>query len=362
MIPPPTAPRQEGSAIRWARAGVGEVTVAQPERPFALERGGALRDVTIAFETWGTRNAEGSNVVLVCPCLTADAHVTRRGPEDRPGWWESLVGAGRAIDPERDFVVCCALLGGCGGSTGPTTPDRDTGKPPGQTFPAITIGDIVRSQALVLDALGITTPITVIGGSIGGFQALEWPRAFPDRVAHAIVMAAGARLSPFGIAFNAVARHAIESDTSPDRHRGLALARQIGHLTYRSASAFERRFQRQGSSPAAEVSAYMRSRGQSFVRRFDADAYLRLIDAMDRFDLGEDADALSTSLSSIRAAVTLIGISSDWLFPPEQTLGLARALVAAGVATTRTIIQSDEGHDAFLLPHQEIDDAVRDRA
>lgn len=350
---PPAPP-----GVNWLGPGVGWITIADPARPFMLERGGSLRHAVIAFETWGRPNADASNVVLVCPCLTADAHATRRDDSDRPGWWESLVGPGRAIDPEHHFIVCVALLGGCAGSTGPSTPDPETGKSLGRAFPAITIGDIVRTQSLVLDALGINGPITVMGGSIGGFQALEWARVFPRRVARVIVLAAGPRLSPFGLAFNAIARHAIESDSTPNRGRGLALARQIGHLTYRSADAFERRFPRDDADPAAGVMSYLHARGESFIRRFDAEAYLRLMDAMDRFDLGPSEHELRRRLAVIEAELTLVGIASDWLFTPRETVALAEAASAVGVECSCTIIASQEGHDAFLLPDVELDAIV----
>jgi homoserine O-acetyltransferase/O-succinyltransferase len=339
--------------IHWLRPGVGAVAIADSSRPFNLERGGSLRRATIAVETWGEPNANASNAVLICPCLTADAYATRRDADDRPGWWESLVGPDQALDPVRHFIGCAAVLGGCGGSTGPPTLDPEAGIPLGRDFPAITIGDIVRTQALVLDALRISTPVTVIGGSIGGFQAPQWVRAFPRRVAQAIVMAAGPRLSPFGLAFNAIARHAIEFDATSNGQRGLALARQIGHLTYRSAEAFERRFPRDHADPAAGVASYLHARGESFIRRFDADAYLRLIDAMDRFDIGPDLDQLRSNLSTFEATLTLIGIASDWLFTLRPSRSLKRRRQRASPARA-TLSPARKGTTPSCSPTQSL--------
>jgi homoserine O-acetyltransferase len=344
--------------------GAGPIRVAGPDRPLTLEGGGVLEHAEIAVETFGTLNADGTNAVLVCPCLTADARVIRRRDADHPGWWEALIGPGKPIDTDRFFVIGSNPLGGCAGSTGPTAIDGETGEPYADRFPHVTIGDIAEAQVRVLDALGISAPAAVAGGSIGGFQALDLIRRWPDRFHTAMVLAAGPRLGSFGLAFNAAARRAILSDPEfrGGRYRagegpraGLALARQIAHLTYRAAEAFDRRFGRSTADagrdgrPAFAVEAYLDRKGEQFVERFDANSYLRLIGAMDRYELGGAGLPLDSAFAGVRAELLLGGFSSDWLFPPPQTLELASAARAAGVRVHTDIAETGEGHDAFLI-------------
>jgi homoserine O-acetyltransferase len=349
-------PCPEGMPARVGATGL--VSVASPARPLPLDGGGRLDHASISVATYGERDRADRNVVLVCPCLTADARVTRRDPGDDSeprGWWESLVGPGRPIDTGRFFVIGTDPLGGSGGSTGPASIDPASGRPHGTRFPRITIGDLVEAQVRVLDALGIDAPVAVIGGSIGGFQALELARRHPGRVHTVLALATGPRLGAFGLAFNAVGRAAIAAD--PDfrgggyglgagPREGLGVARRIAHLTYRSATGFDRRFGRD----ASEIAAYLDRRAEAFVRRFDANSYLRLLEAMDGFDLAAVDGTLVSAMCRIRADLMLGGFTSDWLFPPDQTRELASAARAAGVRVHERIIATDDGHDAFLLP------------
>ena len=348
-----------------ARAGV--VPVATPERPLALESGGELRHASIAYEDLGPQHA--ARIVLVCHALTGDAHVTRgrhEGPADSPGWWETIVGPGAAIDTTRTRVICSNVLGGCAGSTGPASIDPSTGDRFGPTFPAVTIADMVTAQQLLLDTLGVTGRVHVIGGSIGGFQTIEWVRRSPERVASAAVIASGIALNAFGLAHNAIARTVIRSDPDfldghyashrpPDR--GLAVARQLAHLTYRTSSAFDRRFGRRLADGRPAVHGYLDHQGDSFVRRFDANTYLGLLDAMDRFDAMADPRFLD-GLRRMTGPMLVAGFTSDRLFPAAQSASLAELAERSGVATDLAIIDTEEGHDAFLLPSPDLANRV----
>jgi homoserine O-acetyltransferase len=351
--------------------GAALVSVASPDRPLRLQGGASLAHAHLAVETFGRLNRAGTNAVLVCPCLTADARLTRRRDDDPPGWWESLIGPGKPIDTERFFVIGSNPLGGCAGSTGPISPDPDTGAPYADRFPAVTIGDMAQAQVRVLDALGITAPVAVAGGSIGGFQALDLIARWPERFHTALVLACGPRLGSFGLAFNAAARRAILSDpefrggrypAGQGPRAGLALARQIAHLTYRAAEAFDRRFGRTTGQPghdglpAFAVEDYLDRKGEQFVARFDANSYLRLIAAMDRFDLAPTGTSLAQALAPVRAELFVAGFSSDWLFPPAQAAELARAAADLGLPTHHETIDTPEGHDAFLIPNPALDD------
>ncbi|MEO0483882.1 MAG: homoserine O-acetyltransferase [Planctomycetota bacterium] len=345
--------------------------MATPGRPLRLRGGATLERAHLAYETFGDPNAE--SVVLVCHALTGDAHVTRWGseaPDGAPkGWWEALVGPGRAVDPAAHFVICSNVLGGCSGSTGPTSVDPATGAPYGPTFPSVAIEDMVEAQSRLLEALGVVRPITVLGGSIGGFQALEWALRFPGRVRGAGVLASGARLSAFGIAFNEIGRGAVRAD---GRYRdgyypaddpptdGLAAARGLAHLTYRSAEAFERRFgrQRRADSGGFEVESYLAHKGAGFVRRFDANTYLGLTRAMDAYDASAD-EPLDERLRGYGGRLLAVGFGADWLFPSEQSAELVEAARSAGVAARFEHVETAEGHDAFLMPSSRLDAAVR---
>jgi homoserine O-acetyltransferase len=325
-----------------------------------LELGGRLPEVTLAYRTWGRLNAAGTNTVLVVHALTGD---TRAGGEG--GWWEPLIGPGRAIDTDRAFVLCVNVLGGCQGSTGPTALDPVTGRPYGMRFPLITIGDIVASQRRLVEALGITQ-LVPIGGSIGGFQALEWATRHPDLVGAVVPLAVTGALSAQGIALNEVGRRAIVADPNwrdgayadegvfPEH--GLAIARMIAMITYHSRESLALRFDRAPATrpglyppfgPLFDVEGYLHYQGAALVRRFDANSYLYLTRAMDLYDVGRDGGATHW-LSQIAAPVLLMGVRSDWLFPPDEIRALAATLHDLGKEVTYAELDSPHGHDAFL--------------
>ncbi|MEJ0045455.1 MAG: homoserine O-acetyltransferase [Rhodospirillales bacterium] len=335
----------------------------------ALECGQTLAPIDIAYRTYGSLNAARSNAILVCHALTGDQYVAEPHPvTEKPGWWENAVGPGRPIDTDRFFVVCSNVLGGCMGSTGPGSP-RPDGMPWGTDFPPITIADMVRAQAMLVDHLGIARLFCVIGGSMGGMQVLQWAASFPDRVFAAVPVATAAHHSAQNIAFNEVSRQAIAAD--PDflggRYwaaarvpaRGLAVARMMAHITYLSEAALQRKFGRRlrGADEAAtmfddifEVESYLRHQGSSFVNRFDANSYLSITRAMDWFDLASDHDGdLARAFAGSHTRFCLVSFSSDWLFPTAQSRAIARALNRAAANVSFVEIESDKGHDAFLL-------------
>ena len=339
--------------------------------PFRLESGATLDGLTVAYEAYGELSPRRDNAILLCHALSGDAHAAGYlTPQDRrPGWWDTLVGPGKPFDTTRYYVVCSNVLGGCRGTTGPTSPDPATGRPYGGDFPIVTIGDMVRVQALLLDALGIAQLAAVAGGSMGGMQALHWAVHYPERVRTAIVLASCARLTAQALAFNAVQRQAIMGDPRwrgghypPDDPPvgGLAAARMIGHLTYLSAVGMEGRFGRHLQDRETlsysldvdhQVESYLRYQGSSFVRRFDANSYLLITRAMDYFDLGAGFASLSYALRRARAAFLLVSVDTDWLYPTAQTRELADALAAVGRHATTHEIASPHGHDAFLIEH-----------
>ena len=338
-----------------------------------LECGQHLAPVEVAYRTYGTLNAAHSNAVLVCHALTGDQYVADDNPvTGRPGWWDTVVGPGKPIDTERFFVICSNVLGGCMGSTGPQSLRADgtaDSTPWGTAFPPITIADMVRAQALLIEHLGIARLFCVIGGSMGGMQVLQWASAFPDRVFAAVPVATAALHSAQNIAFNEVGRQAIAAD--PDflagRYwekgvvpaRGLAVARMMAHITYLSEAALTRKFGRRTRGAddgftlfddVFEVESYLRHQGSSFVRRFDANAYLTITRAMDWFDLAADHGGdLSAAFRGSRTRFCLVSFSSDWLFPTAQSRAVAQALNRAAANVSFVEIASDKGHDAFLL-------------
>ncbi len=334
-----------------------------------LECGQHLAPIDIAYRTYGSLNAARSNAVLVCHALTGDQYVAEPHPvTGKPGWWESVVGPGRPIDTDRYFVVCSNVLGGCMGSTGPLSP-RDNGTPWGPDFPPVTMADMVRAQAMLIDALGIERLFCVIGGSMGGMQVLQWAASFGPRVFAAVPIAAAAHHSAQNIAFNEVSRQAIAADpdfaagrywaTGTVPARGLAVARMMAHITYLSETALSRKFGRRlrGADAGAtmfddifEVESYLRHQGSSFVRRFDANSYLTITRAMDWFDLAADHDGdLSRAFAGSRTRFCLVSFSSDWLFPTAQSRVVAQALNRSAANVSFVEIRSDKGHDAFLL-------------
>jgi homoserine O-acetyltransferase/O-succinyltransferase len=353
-------------------------TFAEPPRELELECGQKLGPITLAYETYGDLSAARDNAVLICHALSGDAHVAGyHSPDDRkPGWWDIFIGPGKAIDTTKYFVICSNIIGGCKGSTGPSSVNPATGRPWGLKFPMVTISDMVRAQAALLDHLGIERLLTVTGGSMGGFQALEWAVRYPERVASAIPIATAARLSAQGIAFNEVGRQAIMADPAwqggdydgkPGPLAGLAIARMIGHITYLSDEQMHAKFGRRlqdrarfgyGFATEFEVESYLRYQGDSFVRRFDANSYLYITKAMDYFDLTGPGRSLLQAFESVRAEFLVFSINSDWLFPTYQAKEIVRALKAHGVPTTFLELDAPYGHDSFFLPNKPMADAI----
>lgn len=336
--------------------------------PFALELGGELPTVSVTYETWGTLNADKSNAVLICHAISGDSHAARHDDEDEPGWWEILVGPGRPVDTDSLFVICTNVLGGCRGTTGPPTINPASGEPYGADFPQITVSDMVDCQRLALRELGIEGLAAVVGGSLGGHQALTWAHHFPEQVEATIALATSPRLTSQAIAFDVVGRNAIlrdahflegryyESDEGPDV--GLAIARMLGHITYLSPQSMREKFEHdrlQASDIVSDfekkfsVGSYLAYQGQRFVERFDANSYLILSMAMDLFDLGATQQALRETLEPARCRWLVLSFTSDWLFPPDQSREIVRALLSASSPVTYCDVTSDCGHDAFLL-------------
>jgi homoserine O-acetyltransferase len=337
----------------------------------SLEMGGQLPSVTVAYETWGRLNAAKDNAVLVCHAISGDSHVARHNDEDDPGWWDIIVGPGKPIDTDCYFVVCPNLLGGCQGTTGPGSINPATGKSYGRDFPTITIGDMVEVQRRLLDHLGIDKLLAVVGGSIGGHQALTWATQFPERVRSVVALATSARLTSQALAFDVVGRNAIRRD--PHYHGGqyyeekqgpevgLAIARMIGHITYLSREAMKQKFGANRLQPREvdsefektfSVGSYLGHQGTKFVERFDANSYIALSTAMDLFDLGDTPADLAATFRKTHSRWLVISFSSDWLFPSDQSRDIVNALVANNAPVSYCDVQSDCGHDAFLLPNE----------
>jgi homoserine O-acetyltransferase/O-succinyltransferase len=341
------------------------------DEPLTLELGGHLTGVKVAYETYGTLSAARDNAVLVCHAISGDSHVARHDEQDDPGWWDIAVGPGKAIDTSRYFVICPNLLGSCRGTTGPCSINPGTGKPYGPNFPTITVGDMVEVQRRLFDKLGIRQLLAVVGGSLGGHQALTWAIRHPDRVRGVVALATSARLTSQALAFDVVGRNAILRDPHfhggqyYDRPQGpevgLALARMIGHITYLSPQAMTEKFEADRLKPrdvAVEfekrfsVGSYLGYQGVKFVERFDANSYLRLSIAMDLFDLGGTPQALAEAFRHTQARWLVVSFSSDWLFPPDQSRDLVTALLANNAPVSYCCVQSSCGHDAFLLPDE----------
>ena len=350
------------------------------DRPLPLDAGVELAPFQIAYKTYGRLNAARSNAVLICHALTGDQHVASVHPvTKKAGWWETMVGSGRPIDTERYFVICPNVVGACMGTTGPSSTDPKTCKPWGLDFPVITIRDMVRAQAMLLDHLGIESLFTVAGGSMGGMQVLQWAASYPERVFSALPIACATRHSAQNIAFHEVGRQAIMADpewrggryllenTNP--RRGLAVARMGAHITYLSDAALHRKFGRKFQDRANptfsfdadfEVESYLRHQGISFVERFDANSYLYLTRAMDYFDLAADYDGvLAKAFQRTPTRFCLISFTSDWLFPTSESRAIVQALNAASARVSFAEIVTDKGHDAFLLDEPELFAIVR---
>jgi homoserine O-acetyltransferase len=350
------------------------------DKPLRLDAGVDLSPFQIAYQTYGTLNAERSNAILICHALTGDQHVANVHPvTGKAGWWETMVGPGRPIDTERYFVVSPNVVGACMGTTGPSSTNPHTGKPWGLDFPVITIRDMVRAQAMLLDHLGIDSLFSTAGGSMGAMQVLQWAASYPQRVFSALPIAGATRHSAQNIAFHEVGRQAVMADpdwrsgryliedTNP--RRGLAVARMGAHITYLSDAALHRKFGRRfqdRSNPTFsfdadfEVESYLRHQGSSFVERFDANSYLYLTRAMDYFDLAADYDGVpARAFKGTQTRFCVISFTSDWLFPTSDSRAIVQALNAGGARVSFAEIETDKGHDAFLLDEPELFAIVR---
>jgi homoserine O-acetyltransferase len=379
----PVEPRRPTPATGAWREGdpVGhrQFAAVAPGRPFHLEGGGRLHHVTVAYETFGTLSAAADNAVLVCHALTGDSHLAGRGGDGHPGpgWWEGLVGSGRALDTDRLFVVCVNVLGGCQGSTGPASIDPETGKPHGSSFPVVTIRDMVRTQAAVADQLGIRRWKAVVGGSMGGMQVLEWGVMYPERCGGLVAIATTVSATAQQISYSSAQRHAIALDPlwrggdyydaadGDGPHRGLALARQMAQVTYRTDQVFNERFGRQAVDHDEfelwhrfSVEGYLDYHGMKLVRRFDANSYLHLSKAMDLHDISRSRGGVESALSRIRCPVLTMSISSDALYPPYQQRLIRDVLQSIGTDADDVCIESPHGHDAFLIEVEQVGAAV----
>jgi len=344
----------------------------------SLDNGALLSPVEIAYETYGALNAAKSNAIIVEHAFSGDAHAAGISPETgKPGWWDNMIGPGKAFDTDRYFVICSNVLGGCRGTTGPGSINPATGCPYAMSFPVITIADMVRLQKMLIDWFGIPKLLAVTGGSMGGMQVLEWAVSYPDRVVAAIPIASTTRHSAQQIAFNEVGRQAIMAD--PDwcggnyygkqpPARGLAVARMVGHITYMSDESMREKFGRRlrdkesfsfGFDVDFEVESYLRYRGSQFVNRFDANSYLYITKAMDYFDLTGGNGPLAAALERARCRFLVISFSSDWLYPSYQSQELVRALRSRNHDVAYVELQSNYGHDSFLVDVAEQTDLVR---
>ena len=350
-------------------------TVLFDSAALKLDCGVTLNHVSLAYTTYGTLNADKSNAILICHPLTCDQYPASENPQTgRDGWWTQAVGPGRPIDTDKYFVICSNVLGGCGGSTGPQTDNPDGSGPYGLNFPVITIADMVRAQNLLIDHLGIESLFCVIGGSMGGMQVLEWAAMHGPRVFSAVPIATSARHSSQNIAFHEVGRQAILADPEwhagayyeKDAHprKGLAVARMAAHITYLSETALQRKFGRNlqdresvtyGFDADFQIESYLRHQGMSFVERFDANSYLYITRAMDYFDIAaENNGNLAAAFKDTATRFCVMSFTSDWLFPTSESVNLVRALNAAGANVSFVEIESDKGHDAFLLDEPEM--------
>jgi len=377
ITPPPTAtPRH---------LAPGDVGLVSPRdfvyaSPFTFKSGQVIPGFTLRYETYGALNATRDNAILICHALSGDHHCAGwHAPTDRkPGWWNNLIGPGKAVDTRRFFVVCANVLGGCQGSTGPSSVNPATGRPYGRLFPFVTIRDMVRAQRLLLEHLGVAELHGVIGGSMGGMQALLFGIEYPHFTRRVLAMATTGRESAQAIAFNEVGRQAIMQDPAWNHgdypkdggpRVGLAIARMMAHITYVSDASMDRKFGRRKKETAAndpytfdtqfEVEGYLRYQGQSFINRFDANSYLYITRALDEFDLAEAYGSLEAAFSGCDAETLVVGFTSDWLFPPEQNRQLALALLRAGKRASYAELSTDLGHDSFLLESEELYALVR---
>lgn len=353
--------------IKENSVGLVETKFFTYDGKMKLESGKELGPFTLSYETYGQLNEDKSNVVLIEHALTGDAHAAGWHKDDRkPGWWESMIGPKKAFDTEQYFIICSNVLGGCKGSTGPSSINPDTNKPYGLKFPVITIFDMIQAQKHLLDSLGVDKLLCVVGGSMGGMQSLAWASLYPDMIKGCIPIACTYKHSPQQIAFSEVGRQAVMADPAWNKgdyydenkpEKGLALARMIGHITYMSDKSMEVKFARRLKeskyafefSPEFEVEGYLRYQGEKFVKRFDANSYLYMTKAIDYFDLAEgDNESIAVS-EAADIKFMVIGFKSDWLYPVYQSQDIARQLKIKDIDVTYCEIESSYGHDAFLL-------------
>jgi homoserine O-acetyltransferase len=377
LKPPPANPGEKAHEADHPSSLVAQFGA---DKPLQLDSGVDLAPFQIAYQTYGQLNADRSNAILICHALTGDQHVANVHPvTGKPGWWQTLVGPGKPIDTNRYFIVCSNVVGGCLGSTGPSSTNPATGKLWGLDFPVITIPDMVRAQAMLIDYLGIDKLFAVVGGSMGGMQTLQWTTAYPERVFSALAVACSTRHSAQNIAFHELGRQAVMADpdwrggryfeagTHP--RRGLGVARMAAHITYLSDAALHRKFGRRlqdRETPTFsfdadfEVESYLRHQGSSFVERFDANSYLYLTRAMDYFDIGADHQGvLAEAWRSTRTRFCVVSFTSDWLFPTSESRAIVHALNASNARVSFAEIVTDRGHDAFLLDVPEFIDISR---
>ena len=356
------------------------VVVFDGDHPLTLDSGAVIKEVEVAYETYGTLNASRDNAVFICHALSGDAHAAGLHEGDdpnRPGWWDNLIGPGRPLDTDRFFVICANVLGGCKGTTGPSSIDPDTGKPYGLRFPQIQVRDLVNVHRALLAKLGIEKLLAAVGGSLGGMQALQWSIDHPGEIDGALIVAASARLSAQNIAFSAVAREAIMRDpdfadgdyyaTGKRPDRGLALARMIGHITYLSEESMREKFGRRiqdaevpryGFDVDFQVESYLHYQGQSFVERFDANTYLYLGRVMDYFDPFSDPVRTTSQLAKGNTGFLVLSFDSDWRFSTDHARDMANELRIAGAPVTFREISSSHGHDSFLFPTPDYHETV----
>ncbi len=369
-VQPVKTPQARSERAREADHPTSQVALFGADNPLRLDCGVDLAPFQIAYQTYGQLNADRSNAILICHALTGDQHVANTHPvTGKPGWWETLVGPGRPVDTDRYFVICSNVVGGCLGSTGPSSTNPATGKPWGLDFPVITIPDMVRAQAMLIDHLGIRKLFAVVGGSMGGMQVLQWAVAYPERVFSALAVACSTRHSAQNIAFHELGRQAVMADPewrggryfehSTHPRRGLSVARMAAHITYLSSAALHRKFGRRlqdremptfSFDADFEVESYLRHQGSSFVERFDANSYLYLTRAMDYFDIAADHNgALAQAFRGTPTRFCVVSFTSDWLFPTSESRNVVHALNASGARVSFAEIETDKGHDAFLL-------------
>lgn len=356
-------------------------TLFEPPHSLVLASGKELGPIQVAYETYGTLSPNRDNAIFVCHALTGDAHAAGlRSPDDRkPGWWDNFIGPGKGLDTNEYFVICANILGGCQGTTGPSSLNPQTGEPYCSDFPVITIGDIVQVHSALVRSLGIEKLLGLIGGSLGGMQALEWAARFPDQMQSCLVLASAANLSAQGIAFNTVGRRAILADPHFQNGRyyedegpqyGLALARMLAHITYLSEASIEMKFGRrlQHSDTLAydlkretefQIESYLHYQGRQFVERFDANSYLHLTKAMDYFHLADCYGSLAKALSQTQARFLVVSYTTDWLFPTSQSQEIVKALLETGQDVSFMELDSPYGHDAFLIEEGPLSDLVK---